>query len=155
MAYKVRGNMILDLKKLKRTGKDSQDFFFEYSPEKDLVDIPSADIKDCVKISGTVTLTGTHSCYVEGEVSFTISGECTRCLKDTENTYVVEFQEGLEENNPDGYSVKNDTVDLSVIVDDIIAMNVPVSFLCEENCKGLCAGCGTNLNDGECKCKKQ
>ena len=66
-----------------------------------------------------------------------------------------EILEGLEENNPDGYSVKNDTVDLSVIVDDIIAMNVPVSFLCEENCKGLCAGCGTNLNDGECKCKKQ
>ena len=145
--------MILDLKKLKRSGKDQSDFFFEYAPTADLVDIPSADIKGEVKVSGTLTLTGEHSCYVSGEVVFTIAGECTRCLKDTENTYATEFGESLEENNPDGYSLKNDTIDLSVIVDDIIAMNVPVSFLCSEDCRGLCAGCGTNLNDGECKCK--
>ena len=147
--------MILDLKKLKRSGKDSEDFFFEYIPEETSVDIPSAKIKDAVKVNGTVTLTGAHSCFIEGEVIFTIAGECTRCLADTENTYAAQFQEGLEENNPDGYSVKNDTVDLTVIVDDLIAMNGPVSFLCKEDCKGLCAGCGTNLNDGECKCKKQ
>lgn len=154
MAYKVSGNMILDLKKLKRSGKDQSDFFFEYSPEKDLIDIPSAELSCAAKVSGRITLTGDHSCYVEGEVVFTIKGECTRCLKDTENVYVAEFNEALEENNPDGYSVKNDTVDLTIIVDDVIAMNVPVSFLCGENCKGICVGCGTNLNDGECKCKK-
>ena len=147
--------MILDLKKLKRSGKDQSDFFFEYQPEGDLIDIPSAKIDGVVKVNGTVTLTGEHSCYVDGEVVFTISGECTRCLKETSNEYFVEFKEALEENNPDGYSVKNDTVDLSLIVDDYIAMNIPVSFLCSEDCKGLCAGCGTNLNDGECKCKKQ
>ena len=26
--------------------------------------------------------------------------------------------------------------------------------LCKEDCKGICVGCGVNLNDGECKCKK-
>ena len=153
MAYQVSGIMILDLKKLKRSGKDQSDFFFEYTPTAELVDIPSADIKGTVKVSGTLSLTGEHSCYIDGEVVFTIAGECTRCLNDAENVYVAEFGESLEENNPDGYLVKNDTVDLSIIVDDIIAMNVPVSFLCSVDCKGLCAGCGTNLNDGECKCK--
>lgn len=153
MAYKVRGIMILDLRKLKRSGKDKSDFFFEYSPEKDLIDIPSAEIKGAVKVSGSVQITGDHSCYIEGEVVFTVKGECTRCLNDAENVYVAEFKEAVEENNPDGYSVKNDTVDLSIIVDDVIAMNVPVSFLCDENCKGICVGCGTNLNNGECKCK--
>ncbi len=146
--------MILDLRKLKRSGKDQEDFFFEYAPQTELVDIPSCKIDGAVKVTGTVTLTGEHSCYVDGEVVFTIKGECTRCLSDAVNSYVAEFKESIEENNPDGYSLKNDTVDLSVIVDDIIAMNVPVSFLCREDCKGLCAGCGTNLNDGECKCKK-
>lgn len=146
--------MLLDLRKLKRSGKDQENFFFEYQPQTELVDIPSCEIFGAVKVSGTITLTGEHSCYVEGEVDFTIKGECTRCLSDAVNVYVADFKEALEENNPDGYSVKNDTVDLSIIVDDIIAMNVPVSFLCREDCKGLCAGCGTNLNDGECKCKK-
>ncbi len=147
--------MLLDLRKIKRSGKEQSDFFFLYTPEKDLVDIPSAEIYGEVKVSGSLTLTGDHSCFVEGEVCFTIKGECTRCLEETENVYVASFREGLEVDNPDGYSLVNDTVDLTVIVDDIIAMNVPVSFLCDENCKGLCAGCGTNLNNGECKCKKQ
>ena len=147
--------MLLDLRKIKRSGKEQSDFFFLYSPEAELVDIPSAKIYGEVKVSGSLTLTGEHSCIVDGEVCFTIKGECTRCLKETENVYVVSFSEGLEADNPGGYSLINDTVDLRAIVNDIIAMNVPVSFLCDENCKGLCAGCGTNLNDGECKCKKQ
>ena len=147
--------MILDLRKLKRSGKEQSDFFFLYPPEEQIVDIPSAKFDGEVRVNGTVTLTGEHSCFVEGEVDFTITGECTRCLKDTSNKYLVEFREALEVDNPDGYSVKNDTVDLSVIVDDYIAMNIPVSFLCDENCKGLCSGCGTNLNDGDCKCNKQ
>ena len=147
--------MILDIRKLKRSGKDQTDFFFRYAPLGELVDIPNANLSGEVEIRGSITLTGEHSCFVEGEVEFSIKGECTRCLKDTENKYFADFAEALEENNEDGYSIKNDTVDLTEIVEDLIMMNIPVSFLCDENCKGLCIGCGTNLNDGECKCKKQ
>ena len=117
------------------------------------MDIPECGFDGAVKITGAIMLTGEHSCLIDGEVEFTLKGECTRCLSDATNTYVAEFNEALEENNPDGYSVKNDAVDLTDIVNDVIAMNIPVSFLCREDCKGLCAGCGTNLNDGECKCK--
>lgn len=146
--------MILDLRKLKRSGKDQMDFFFEYAPKNQIIDIPNADFLGVAKITGNLALTGDHSCFLQGQVEFAIKGQCTRCLKDTENSFIAEFSESLEENNLDGYSVKNDTVDLTEIVDDILAMNIPISFLCDENCKGLCAGCGTNLNDGECKCNK-
>ena len=27
--------------------------------------------------------------------------------------------------------------------------------LCSEDCKGLCPGCGVNLNHEACRCKKQ
>lgn len=146
--------MILDLKKLKRTGKDSSNFFFEYSPETELLDLPNANIVLPISVNGTVTITGEHSAYLDGEVVFSVKGECTRCLKDTEKEYALNFQEGVESNNPDGYPVKNDTVDLRPIVDDLIAINSPVTFLCSEDCKGICAGCGVNLNDDKCKCKK-
>ena len=146
--------MILDLKKLKRTGKDSSNFFFEYSPETELLDLPNADIVLPISVNGTVTITGEHSAYLDGEVVFSVKGECTRCLKDTEEEFALNFQEGVESNNPDGYPVKNDTVDLRPIVDDLIAINSPVTFLCSEDCKGICTGCGVNLNDDKCKCNK-
>lgn len=147
--------MIIDLRKIKRSGKESQDFFFEYAPERSLIDIPNVDFDGAIKISGSCTLTGEHSAYIDGEVSFILSGECTRCLEQTLRPYVIEFSEGVDSDIESVYPVKNDTVDLSKIVDDVIMMNIPVNFLCSEDCKGLCSGCGTNLNNGECKCKKQ
>ena len=145
--------MILDLRQLKRSGKDSKDFFFEYNPPIEVIDIPSAKFDGAVKIVGEITLTGDHSAVIDGEVSFTLTGECTRCLTKTSKEFVMEFSEAVDADDEDGYPVKNDTVDLSKIVDDLVAMNLPVNFLCKEDCKGICAGCGTNLNDGECKCK--
>lgn len=145
--------MIIDLKKLKRSGKDSEDFHFEYQPELELIDIPNATLSLPVRITGTVTLTGDHSCYIDGEVDFSVQGECTRCLKETVNRYVIEFSETADNQAEDCYPVKNDTVDLTKIVDDVILINVPLSFLCKEDCKGICLNCGVNLNDGECKCK--
>ncbi len=145
--------MIIDLKKIKRSGKDYQDFHFEYQPEKELVDIPNAKLVMPIVITGRVSLTGEHSCYIDGEVDFSVQGECTRCLKDTTNHYLVEFSETADSQSEDCYPVKNDTVDLTKIVDDVVLINVPLSFLCSEDCKGICLNCGTNLNDGECKCK--
>ena len=148
--------MLIDLRKLKRTGKDSTDFYFEYNPETSLVEsLPDCEIQLPIKIQGTLSLTGEHSAYVEGEVNFTIVGQCTRCLEHAENDYNVEFGEAVSVDNEDGYSVVNDRVDLTEIVEDLVLMNVPVTFLCNENCKGLCFKCGQNLNVAECQCKKQ
>ncbi len=148
--------MILDLKKLKRSGKEHQEFFFNYQPERELIDIPSVEFEGDIKINGSVYLTGEHSAVIEGEVCFALVGECTRCLSRTRQEYVIELSESASGDViDDGYPVKNDTVDLSKIVDDLVMMNIPTNFLCSEDCKGICAGCGTNLNEGECKCKNK
>ncbi len=148
--------MILDLRKIKRTGKDFQDFYFEYEPKTDLAEsLPDCKLNLPVKITGSITLTGEHSAFVEGEISFSLSGECTRCLTDATNYYNAEFGEDVAEDYDEGYSVVNDRVDLTKIVDDAILMQIPLTFLCKEDCKGLCFKCGTNLNLAECKCKKQ
>ncbi len=148
--------MLLDLRKLKRTGKDYSDFYFEYEPTEDLIgDLPGCKLVLPIKVFGSVSLTGDHSAYVEGEITFGVNGECTRCLKETTNSYGADFAEQVDEDNDAGYLVRNDVVDLTKIVNDAVLMNIPVSFLCDENCKGICSGCGTNLNDAQCKCKKQ
>ena len=147
--------MIIDLRTLKRSGKDQADFFFEYQPTDELCAIPSAQIQPPIKVNGTVSLTGDHSAYIEGEICFTISGECTRCLSPAEVNVVATFNEQVEKDNEYGYSLVNDKINLVEIVDECILLNMPVSLLCKQDCKGICLGCGTNLNDGDCKCKNK
>ncbi len=145
--------MIIDLKKLRTSGKQESSFFFEYAPNENLSGIPNTQVVSPVKIAGSVTLTDTHSAYIEGEITYTLKGACTRCLTETEKTYSVEFDEQVDQDN-DSYPVINDKVDLTKIVDDRVLMSLPINFLCKDDCKGICFNCGVNLNQAECKCKK-
>lgn len=144
--------MLLDLKKLKRSGKEQSSFFFEYNPDNSIIDIPSAEFIYPLTVEGTITLTGEHSAVVEGEVVFNVKGECTRCLEQTQKVFTAEFYESVSPEE-EVYPIKNDVVDLSKIVDDTVMMNMPITFLCSEDCKGICLKCGVNLNDSDCKCK--
>lgn len=146
--------MIIDLRTLKKSGKDQESFYFEYETERELLNVPSANILMPIKVNGTVCITGEHSAYVEGEITFTVKGDCTRCLKTSEREYLFDFAEEVFPDNEDGYSLINDKVDLSSIIDDTVMTNFPLTFLCSEDCKGLCSGCGVNLNDEKCKCEK-
>ena len=37
---------------------------------------------------------------------------------------------------------------------EAVILELPMRFLCSEDCKGLCPGCGSNLNNGPCDCVK-
>ena len=145
--------MKIDLKKLRTAGKSESSFCFEYSPVDELIDIPNANLVSPVTVTGLVTLTDLHSALVEGEICLVIKGECMRCLEETEQKLVLPFSVHADENGDDGYKVVNDTVDLAKIVDDEIILGTPTMFLCSDDCKGICQGCGVNLNKDSCKCK--
>ena len=98
---------------------------------------------------------------VWGEVSYgrntvvlgiTIAGAkrftCSRCLaefrKGFEQSMVLDFQ-------PNG--VKH--VDAWREIVEELKSDAPISAVCREDCKGLCAACGTDLNAGECNCRRQ
>ena len=144
--------MIIDLNAIKRAGKTETSFFFEY-PAEIKVELPETELLSPVTLDGEVFITGTAQAEVEGEITFTLKGECTRCLKAVEKTFVVEFAESF--GTEDGYPVVNGKIGLTKMVEDIIIMNTPVTFLCSDDCKGLCPECGANLNDGACKCNKK
>lgn len=146
--------MIIDLRTLKKSGKDVSEFYFEYSPKSELIDVPFVSLDMPLRINGSVTITGNHSAYVEGEINFSASGGCTRCLRQSKNEYVFYFNEEVFPDNTQGYSLINDKIDLSTIVVDTIITDFPLVFLCKEDCRGICSGCGVNLNDEKCKCEK-
>lgn len=49
--------------------------------------------------------------------------------------------------------VSGNNIDLSVGIREAIVLSLPITFLCREQCLGLCPVCGINRNKTKCKCK--
>ena len=41
------------------------------------------------------------------------------------------------------------------VINTAFVLNLDSKMLCSPDCKGLCARCGKNLNEGPCGCKKE
>lgn len=130
--------MIIDLKEIRKKGKDEEDFFFEYFPETKVVSIPNVELELPVKILGKIRLYGKDEAYAEGEITFTLKGECTRCLRPVSKSYTVPFQEDFSSSGAeDAYPYRSDRIDLTKAVDDKLILEMPLAFVCGEDCKGI------------------
>jgi uncharacterized protein len=47
---------------------------------------------------------------------------------------------------------KGEEVDISAIVKEMLVLEIPLRYLCQDSCKGLCPRCGQNLNVKSCSC---
>lgn len=94
-----------------------------------------------------------------------IEGECVRCLEparmsiesEVEGYFAISGEsdvEGLETDEFE-YMPEDGIVDLTSCVTSAILVEVPVTFLCRDDCKGLCPRCGCNLNFETCDCDQQ
>jgi uncharacterized protein len=105
--------------------------------------------------------------HVHGHAKLDMVSPCSRCLTPVN----VAMQPPLKltlvprEDEPkaksDGEVVAEDLgiatyedeeIDLGRIVHDEVILELPMVSLCSENCAGLCASCGQNLNEGPCTC---
>jgi uncharacterized protein len=89
---------------------------------------------------------------VTGEAAFRLAGQCARCLAPLDRPGTAGFQElfvypGRAESDADLARIEGETLDLEPVVRDAIVLDLPLAPLCDENCAGLCAQCGANLND--------
>ena len=91
---------------------------------------------------------------VTGTVSATAHLSCSRCLIGYDQTVVQPVDEtyyfGGEGEERDGYDVVNNHIDLEPMLRDVIMLALPTRPLHDENCRGLCAICGADLNRGDC-----
>ncbi len=147
--------MVIDVRKLKFSGKTETDFQFDYQVNPDILTLPGACIDGAVRVTGVLELHG-DDVYVDGTIACTIVGECARCLRETRVEFSEEFSViyATRRQDEDDYLYKNGLVDLSLAVDDLMIISLPTVIYCREDCKGLCHTCGKNLNDGSCDCKK-
>lgn len=83
-------------------------------------------------------------------------GPCVRCLVDAVVRVRVDATE-YQAAAPDSDELRtpylaDDRLDLSAWARDAVALSLPDKILCREECAGLCAGCGANLNHEPCTC---
>ena len=147
--------MIIDVRRLKYSGKLDSDFLFDYVPKDSLLSLPGSVISGPVKVTGSLALHG-DDVYVDGVVNCAIVGECARCLKRAEYNLTAEFSVvyATERQDEDDYLYHSGLVDLKLAVDDVLLINFPTVIYCKEECKGLCPICGKDLNESSCDCKK-
>jgi uncharacterized protein len=97
---------------------------------------------------------------LEGQVSSVLDYTCDRCMSRFSREKTVELQFLLAEaieGEDDGEIVLLDDgeIDVGDLAYTAFILDMDTKHLCSEDCKGLCPGCGVNLNLEPCRCKKQ
>ena len=112
---------------------------------------------EAVKLEGTVLGAG-ESVNVLAKVSATVVTRCSNCLEEmelpVETEMDVRFSRTPDPEDPDLYVFDASTIDLMDAARDALLLELPMRFLCSEDCKGLCPQCGVNLNTGSCTCQE-
>lgn len=103
---------------------------------------------------------------VSGDLRAELKLQCSRCLKEFYRTLSVPIEAvyhpveelkgedrheiAAEELDMDFYS--GEELDLAGLLKEQIMLNVAMKPLCDDTCKGICSGCGVDLNIEKCGC---
>ena len=72
-----------------------------------------------------------------------------RCLEDARPTFSIDAREISQPGGGEELSspyIEHDALDIHAWVRDALALALPATLLCSEDCAGLCGVCGENLN---------
>lgn len=94
------------------------------------------------------------------ELTAKACGPCSRCLSEVCREFHAEQEEFIP--SADGGWVDSEgevspfvtgrTVDLAGLSREAVVLALPERVLCSEDCRGLCASCGADLNKERCSC---
>lgn len=109
-------------------------------------------------VKATVTKVGNRY-VVKGTASTMVKLLCDRCLEAFDCSIQADIYQrySTDPNEDDGdiLSISGFEIDLEDVVTEAIVLNVPMKWLHDENCKGICKVCGINLNKQSCHCDAQ
>ncbi|HTP66353.1 MAG TPA: DUF177 domain-containing protein [Geobacteraceae bacterium] len=105
---------------------------------------------------------------VNGRVETTLDLNCARCLGEYRLEIASPFtifymrREGipqdedveLAEEDLISTTYEGDEIDFSGEIAEQVILAMPLKPLCREDCRGLCATCGADLNEVECGCER-
>ncbi len=117
-------------------------------------------VTDPVEVTGQVrNMAG--ALVFSAQAHTTLSLVCDRCARPfrrektvTYETLLADRLEG-EEDREDIVLLEGDSLDAGALMTDTFILEMDTKNLCSEDCKGLCPGCGADLNVEPCRCEKR
>jgi uncharacterized protein len=96
-----------------------------------------------------------HAIQAKGTVRAPWQAVCARCLKPVDGTLVADVLELFEDEpvEDETYPLAHDQIDLEPLAREAVVLELPEAPLCKEDCRGLCAQCGADLNEAACPCE--
>ena len=151
---------IVDIRKIEGVNGASLDCNLAWSPEGlDLARDRAGFVGD-VRFRGSVSNIG-GAYLVDGRIAGAFSAACDRCLKQFTSEFDLPLtrlfaEAGYEQalDDADIETLNGLEIDLGPHIREEVVLSMPIRLLCEDSCKGICPGCGVDLNDGECICGK-
>ncbi len=87
---------------------------------------------------------------VMGTIEATVAHRCHRCLLDWEEVVVCDVAQLITDEADDDddydYHLESDTFDLEPMVRDELMLGLPIAPICADDCEGLVAQAGSDLN---------
>lgn len=118
---------------------------------------------DPVKFVGSGKLSGTYvydgkTFRVDAAAEASYETTCARCNRPMVETVSFSFTERFVRSvykTPDDelYPYEGEQLDLTEAFFDNFFLEMPMTSVCSESCKGLCPICGADLNRGQCDCQ--
>jgi len=143
------------------SGKADIDLAEFAGPERlELVEPLDYDLQ-ATKLGSTATL--------RGNIAARVRVECSRCAENFEISMAREFEAvfvtadtgetdravELDEDDLDLDYYQDGAIDGTAFLAEQIFLELPMKVLCAEDCAGLCAQCGANLNHETCDCEPE
>ena len=112
---------------------------FEFEADKELIELPYAEVSSPVKAELSYEILEDNSVRVFGTIGYKLKGLCSRCLKETERSVSYEAEgyfvpQGAKGEDGD-YVYSGKTIDLSEFLRDELAFSLPMTLLCSDTCK--------------------
>jgi uncharacterized protein len=151
-----RKPLVLDTRELgRRPGSMREVRLPVPAPERlgnDLIGVPPGGVIDLdLRLESVM-----EGVLVSGTATAPVVGECGRCLEPVSDMLTVDLQElyaypesttDVTADDDETARMEGDHLDLEPALRDAVVLALPLTPLCREDCRGLCAACGERLDD--------
>lgn len=133
---------------------------FDFSMDLSHVEVSGEKpVTQAVIVSGAVKNTA-GALVLSGQAKTELSLRCDRCMKPfcKELTVPLLFllaQEIAGKDEEEIILLDGNELDIGDLAYTTFLLGMDTKNLCSDDCKGLCPGCGANLNEEACRCKPE
>lgn len=134
----------------------------EFGPDDGLFADAGFELGAPVKAEATGMLMPSGQVMVQGTLEGVLDTACRRCLNEVEVPFSFDFTTLFVAPNEFGSETSGGEVleiprgaaelDLGPVVREELMLRLPSYTVCRDECAGLCASCGIDLNEETCEC---